>query len=115
MNLWMFGDNVSTTGPTNGQPHELILSSFKYTPLPPDPVPGDFNADGEVDASDFQSWRDSFSSTVALAADGNNDGVVNAADFTVWRDNLASVQASQQAGQVRSLLVPEPSSFIALI
>lgn len=115
MNLWMFGDNVSATGPTNGQPHELILSSFKYTPLPPDPVPGDFNADGEVDASDFQSWRDSFGSTVALAADGNNDGAVNAADFTVWRDNLSSKKSLLHAEHGRSNLAPEASSLVALV
>lgn len=33
INLWLFGDNVSEEGPSDGKPQELILKSFHYTPL----------------------------------------------------------------------------------
>ena len=41
------------------------------------PVPGDYNADGTVDAADYTIWRDSFGQTgVNLAADADNSGTV---------------------------------------
>ena len=115
MNLWMFGDNVSTAGPTNGQPHELILHNFTYTPLPPEPVPGDFNEDGEVDASDFQEWSSTFGSTVALAADGNGDGSVNTADYTIWRDNLPTISMMFSRLGGSAYIMPEPNSAMAIM
>jgi len=33
INFWMFGDEPSTTGPVGGKPQELIIHSFKFTPL----------------------------------------------------------------------------------
>jgi hypothetical protein len=115
MNLWLFGENVSNTGPSNGQPHEMIVKSFTYTPLPPAPIPGDFDENGEVDASDFQDWRENFGSTTELAADGNGDGVVNAADYTVWRDNLQSVASSLSESSSLPQSIPEPNSLLTLL
>ena len=50
---------------------------------------GDYDRDGDVDADDYLTWKQSFGSTVLLSADGNHDGVVDAADYTVWRDHLS--------------------------
>lgn len=52
------------------------------------PLKGDYDIDGDVDADDYHLWRDAYGSTLHLAADGNGDGVVGPADFAVWRDNL---------------------------
>ena len=67
--------------------------------------PGDFNGDGLVNQSDYETWRDSFGAAVAAGsgADANGDGVVDAADYTVWRDARAESTA---------VSVPEPTSFL---
>ncbi|TWT37322.1 hypothetical protein KOR34_22700 [Posidoniimonas corsicana] len=70
-----------------------------------DPVlAGDYDADGAVDAADYQLWRAQYG-TAGPEADGNADGVVDAADYTLWRDNAATGSALA-AGAVA---VPEPS------
>lgn len=72
-----------------------------------DPIEGDFNFDGAVDAADYTLWRDGLGSSynsgdygkwksnftnaaVSLPGDFNFDGRVDAADYTVWRDGLGS-------------------------
>ncbi len=77
----------------------------------PEPLPGDYNYDGLVDAEDYNTWKASFGETVpqlGLWADGNKDGIINAADYTVWRDNFLG--AGSGAGAV-----PEPGTAILLL
>jgi hypothetical protein len=72
----------------------------------PEPLLGDYNYDGAVDAADYEVWRTAFGTTVprvGLWADGNRDGLVDAADFNVWRDHfVASI----------GVAVPEPSATV---
>lgn len=64
-------------------------------------LPGDFNGDGSVDASDLSVWRNQFGQSASgLSADANEDGRVDSADYTVWRDALPS----------GTLAVPEPGT-----
>jgi hypothetical protein len=103
INFWLSGDNVATAGPTNGQGQELIIHSFKYTPLP-----GDYNGDGKVDSADYQQWRSSFGSTIALAADANHNGIVDAADYVAWRSITIAGDLGGAANTSASN-VPEPA------
>lgn len=68
-------------------------------------TPGDFNADGLVDAHDYAQWSANYAATDASTGDANGDGLVNAADYTVWRD--ASVGSATPA-------IPEPTTLTAL-
>jgi hypothetical protein len=54
------------------------------------PIPGDYDASGEVDSADYATWKLAFGAVVqpGNGADGNRDGRVDAADYTVWRDHL---------------------------
>ena len=52
---------------------------------------GDYDFDGETEASDYTLWLGSFGSDSLLAADGNDNGVVDAADYTVWRDHVGDL------------------------
>jgi hypothetical protein len=60
---------------------------------PSDPLAGDFNGDGFVDASDLNSW------TIGIGAgsstgDADDDGDSDGADFLVWQRTLGDVGAT---------------------
>ena len=61
------------------------------------PIPGDYDFDGDVDQDDHGVWRANFGAVASgsgrLAGDGNGDGLVNAADFVVWRKSVAAAAA----------------------
>jgi glucose/arabinose dehydrogenase len=77
-------------------------------------LPGDYDADGNVDNDDLAEWRKSFGrSGTGLAADGNKDGVVDAADFLIVQKNLgANVHNLPGAGS--SQQTPEPAAALLL-
>ncbi len=76
---------------------------------------GDYDLDGDVDAADFNVWKQSFGSAVTPdgnLADGSMNGVVDAADYTVWRNNLGSSLLSGSGSIAGSLTsAPEPSTI----
>lgn len=71
-------------------------------------VPGDFNADGTVNAADFLIWqRGVGSSNSKSGADANRDGLVNELDLEVWQQHYG-----ESYGNANSSLasIPEPGS-----
>jgi hypothetical protein len=83
---------------------------------------GDYFADGVVNQTDYNTWRQYFGSTSVLLADGNINGAVDAADYVVWRKNRGmSIPSSAFASgggfespglSVRARVVPEPSTLV---
>jgi len=62
------------------------------------PLGGDYNFDGVVDAADYSVWRDTVGSTNDLRADGSSeltpgapDGVVDMHDYAWWKANFGNV------------------------
>jgi hypothetical protein len=75
-------------------------------------VPGDYNANGIVDAADYTIWRDTQGATGSgLAADGNGDLVVNGLDYTYWQTRFGNTMATVSAA-ASSAAVPEPSTLL---
>lgn len=75
-----------------------------------DGTPGDFNADGFVDASDLELWKLNFGiaeNATRAMGDANGDGVLDGADFSLWQRN-ATLTASAHA-------VPEPVSWLLAV
>jgi parallel beta-helix repeat protein len=64
----------------------------------PNPLPGDYNLDGTVDAGDYLVWRHSKGSTSNLAADGNGNGQIDDGDFAIWRAHFGEVRQPSSAG-----------------
>lgn len=68
-------------------------------------LPGDFNADGAVDAADYTLWRDTVGVVGAgLLADANGDQMIDSQDYQIWRD----AYGAQLAGGSTS--IPEPAA-----
>jgi hypothetical protein len=55
------------------------------------PLAGDYNYSGVVDASDYVLWRKTLGSTMDLRADGDGDADVDQDDYLVWRSNFGAV------------------------
>ena len=68
------------------------------------PLPGDYNFNGVVDAADYSVWRDTVGSTNDLRADGDSDGMIDADDYDFWKANFGNVLA---VGSGASVLAPE--------
>ena len=73
-------------------------------------TPGDFNADGAIDAADFAVLASNFGTgTVFGEGDLNFDGQVNLHDFVEFRELFAAANPPAQAASV-----PEPSGLLLL-
>jgi hypothetical protein len=68
---------------------------------------GDYDANGTVDAADYDLWRASFGSQSRLAADGNGNGQVDAGDYLIWRRNATSLGIATKN-------VPEPGAALMI-
>lgn len=84
-----------------------------YPPLP-DPRTGDFDADGDVDGTDFLAWQRGLGITSGASrtqGDSNADGDVDRFDLAVWKAQFGSagLAASSTTG------VPEPSAPLLFI
>jgi GH35 family endo-1,4-beta-xylanase len=75
-------------------------------------APGDYNADGMVDAADYTIWRDTFGSTDDLRADGNGNESIDEGDYTIWKSKFGSTFGS---GGGATSSVPEPSGVACLL
>jgi hypothetical protein len=52
------------------------------------PVLGDYNRDGAVNAADYTLWRATLGSTAVAAADGNTNGKIDPGDFSIWQSRF---------------------------
>ena len=75
-------------------------------------LPGDYNHDNTVDASDYTIWRDTYGqSGIGLPADGSGNGSVGDSDFNVWAANYG---VGLGAGSGSAASVPEPATLVML-
>ena len=98
---WQLNDQASVT------------RSYLHTGLPvPEPLPGDFDANGVVDAADLAQWKAGFSTTsdaTRSQGDADVDYDVDGADFLVWQRQIGKSTTSSTAA------IPEPSTLLILL
>lgn len=62
--------------------------------------PGDYDADGDVDGSDFLYWQRSYGTTVEIAgssADGEGNGRVDVGDLAVWHNHFGQSEPALES------------------
>jgi hypothetical protein len=85
--------------------------------LVPDPIPGDYNADGTVDAADYVVWRKAVVTQTPL----DNDPIglpIDQDQYDQWRAHFGepSGAATGAAGAVtQQAAVPEPLSAVLML
>ena len=67
-------------------------------------LPGDYNADGKVDAADYVVWRKNAGKSTYLPND-STPGDVSPADYNIWRSEFGSMSAANIALPA----IPEPT------
>jgi autotransporter-associated beta strand protein len=92
--------------------HSVILAIAPTAAL--GSIPGDFNADGTVDAADYTVWRDHLGSS-STAADANFDGQVTTADYHLWKSHFGFSLTNAGVAAVAAQAVPEPAGVAALL
>jgi glucose/arabinose dehydrogenase len=94
---------------TSGSQYSSVGEGIIYYLLPL--LPGDFDADGDVDGSDFVSWQTNFpklSGATLAQGDADGDGDVDGADFVVWQTHFPSPATTLT-------VVPEPAGALLAI
>ena len=109
-------DTIDMSGmPAGLTYHVHYLGNVVQLQVVPTPFfAADFDNDGDVDPTDYVTWRHAYHLNSLGDADGDNDS--DAADFVIWRNQFGSVPG---AGSGTSFLgdtaVPEPATAWMLI
>jgi hypothetical protein len=103
--------NVTLLPPAGAVSGSNTLTSLTLMAVPS--APGDFNANGTVDAADYVLWRKTFGQIGAgLVADGNGNNQIDQGDFNVWRAHFG--QTAGSTSTTVNATVPEPSPLALL-
>jgi hypothetical protein len=91
----------------------LPAATISVLVLTPIQIPGDYDRNGIVDASDYVLWRKTMSQNGAnLPADGNHNNVIDAADYTYWRNRFGN---NTSATGVSETTIPEPCNLTSIL
>jgi hypothetical protein len=97
---------------SNIYPNSDLLDLYTQADLDagilPQPVGGDYNNNGVVDAADYVAWRKGGT----LANEVDTPGTVNAADYTAWRARFGNPGSGSGLG---ASAVPEPATLALFV
>lgn len=67
------------------------------------PLAGDYNFNGVVDAADYTVWRETMGAANDLRADGDVSGEVDQADYELWKANFGEAMSLEGAATREAL------------
>jgi hypothetical protein len=82
--------------------------------IQPQPLFGDYNNDGSVDAADYIVWRHNLGESTIMPND-RSPGTVSQDDYDEWRANFGRNIVSAAVDVVSGANVPEPTSIVISI
>lgn len=81
-------------------------------------LPGDYNADGFVDAADYTVWRNHLGEGDETNINNNGDGIdgVDVGDYALWKQHYGdTAPMNLGSGGIAGAVVPEPASVTLLL
>ena len=93
-NDYLFWDDLHPTAAVHAILAQRALDLFR--------LPGDFNRDNVVDASDYIVWRNGLGTTYIPY------------DYDLWKSHFGKT-AGSNAGATVNAVVPEPSTLVMLV
>ena len=93
-----------------GNQFNYLMPAMSVTTLVLSTLPGDYNADGKVDAGDYTVWRKKLGSSTSLS-NGDDTPGVGYDDFARWRAHFGQSAAGLGTGSS----VPEPTGVLLVL
>jgi len=84
--------------------------AIRVAQYPKPTIPGDYNSNGVVDASDYVVWRDHVGGDFSLPNDDSPG--VDTYDYTRWRERFGDTMGE---GSAQSSAVPEPGALLLAV
>jgi formylglycine-generating enzyme required for sulfatase activity len=116
-----FATSVAANGDIVGSLTYRAGDNYYYAPVlwkvALQPVPGDYNDNGTVDAADYVLWRNTLGEVGSdLPADGNGNGEIDSGDYDFWRTHFGQIAATSITSASRaSEEIPEPGGFALFV
>jgi hypothetical protein len=112
------GTNLMSSGSNSqklisSQINTVFTATSFVKPLPVVVLPGDYDGDGVVDATDYTIWRNTMNQTgTSLAADGNKNGRVDQEDYAIWKTNFGRTGGAGSVFEPPAAAAPEPTALL---
>lgn len=93
---------------------EMASAGFRLAATFVAAVPGDYNANGVVDAADYVVWREHVGTTYQLQNEvlNTSTGVVDQDDYIAWRSRFGNTSGTGAESELLGAAVPEPGAFL---
>jgi hypothetical protein len=75
-------------------------------------LPGDYNANGKVDAADYTAWRNRLGAAAGTLPNDANGGMIGTAQYATWKANFGDTLPG--AAGASSSQVPEPGVWFLM-
>jgi hypothetical protein len=95
-------------------PSGITFDDLRFTPVHVS-LPGDYNADGRVDAADYVAWRNNVGAPAGTLPNDADGGTIGPSQYNTWRGYFGEMNGAGGVGLGGGLspgAVPEPGGFI---